>query len=134
METPYGAGRDHARNISDPISEATNASSNRGRGRGSRSRGRGGHQQSRGRYSDSGIGASPNDRDRNRGTQKLRPDAPLTQLLYQARPLLRPIVFVPSVLNPFLFDRDEALLKPGVEEVGMFFIIFKKVLSMRFEL
>jgi hypothetical protein len=127
METPYGAGRGHGRNISDPISEATNASSNRGRGRGSRSRGRGGHQQSRGRYSD-GIGASPNDRNRNRGTQKLQPDAPLTQLLYQDRPLLRPIVFVPSVLNHFLFDRDEALLKPGVEEVGLFFIIFLNII------
>ena len=51
-------------------------------------------------------------------------DAPLTKLLYQNRPLLRPIVFVPSVLNPTLFDQDEALLKPGVEEVGMFLYPF----------
>jgi hypothetical protein len=74
----------------------------------------------RSRYSEFGIGASLKDRDRGGGMQKLRPDAPLTSLLYQERPLLRPIVFVPSVLNPTLFDQDETLLKPGVEEIGMF--------------
>lgn len=74
--------------------------------------------------SEYGIGASPKGRGRGGGTQKLRLDAPLTGLLYQERPLLRPIVFVPSVLNPILFDQDEALLEPGVEEVGMFLLFF----------
>ena len=74
----------------------------------------------RSRYSEVGIGASPRDRGRGGGTQKLRLDAPLTRLLNRDRPLLRPIVFVPSTLNPIFFDQDEALLKPGVEEVGTF--------------
>ena len=48
----------------------------------------------------------------------------MTRLLYEDRPLLRPIVFVPSTLNRVLFDQDEDLLKPGVEEVGMFLFTF----------
>lgn len=83
----------------------------------------------RNRRSDFGIGASPspNGRGRGRGTQKSRLDAPLTRLLYEDRPLLRPIVFVPSTLKPVLFDQDDDLLKPGVEEVGTFsyFYFFK---------
>lgn len=79
---------------------------------------------SRNRHHDYGIGASPNGHSRGRGSRKLGADAPLTKLLYENRPLLRPIVFVPSVLNPTLFDQDEALLKPGVEEVGMFLYPF----------
>ena len=110
-----------ARIASQPSSYPNNPnhSPNRGRGRGFRGRG---HPEmySRSRYRDFGIGASPKDRGRTGGSQKLRPDAPLTGLLYQDRPLLRPIVFVPSVLNPILFDQDETLLKPGVEEVGMY--------------
>ena len=78
----------------------------------------------RNRYTDIGIGASPNARGRGGGTRNLRPDAPLTRLLYEERPLLRPIVFVASALNPVLFDQDEDLLKPGVEEVGTFSYFF----------
>ena len=120
---PYGVGRGrgHARQPSAPNSEPHTPI--RGRGRGFRGRGRGrGHPEgdSRNRYTDIGIGASSNIRGRARGTQRLRPDAPLTSLLYEERPLLRPIVFVPSTLNPVLFDQVEDLLKPGVEEVGTF--------------
>ena len=87
----------------------------------------------RNRYSsDIGIGVSPNFRGGRGGggrgggpPQKSRLDAPLTRLLYEDRPLLRPIVFVPSTLNPVLFDQeDEDLLKPGVEEVGTLFSFF----------
>ena len=80
----------------------------------------------RNRRSDFGIGASPspNGRGRGRGTQKSRLDAPLTRLLYEDRPLLRPIVFVPSTLKPVLFDQDDDLLKPGVEEVGTFLYFY----------
>ena len=91
----------------------------------------------RNRYSsDIGIGVSPNFRGgrggRGRGgggpPQKSRLDAPLTRLLYEDRPLLRPIVFVPSTLNPVLFDQeDEDLLKPGVEEVGTLFSFFLNI-------
>jgi hypothetical protein len=39
-------------------------------------------------------------------------------LLFRERPLLRPIVFVPSVLTKVLFEHEEELIKPGVEDVG----------------
>ena len=81
---------------------------------------------------DIGIGISPNGRGRGGGGggfQRLRPDAPLTSLLYQERPLLRPIVFVPSTLKPVLFDQVEDLLKPVVEEVGTFFLTFFSYIS-----
>ena len=133
---PYGGGRGggggghvSARQASAPNSEPHTP--NRGRGnRGFRGRGRGrGHLEinSPNRYSDIGIGTSSNVRGRGRGgrfQQRLRPDAPLTSLLYQERPLLRPIVFVPSTLHPVLFDQVEDLLKPVVEEVGTFFLCF----------
>ena len=126
---PYGGGRGgrgHARQPSAPISDlhTPNHTPNRGRGRGFRGRGRG-HPETnfRNRYSDIGIGASPNVRGRGGGIQRSRLDAPLSRLLYEDRPLLRPIVFVPSTLNPILFDQDEDLLKPGVEEVGTFLFI-----------
>jgi hypothetical protein len=119
---PYGGGRGggHARQLSAPNSEPHTPS--RGRGRGFRGRGRRGHSEMnfRNRNSDIGFGASPSIRGRGGGTQKLRLDAPLSRLLYEDRPLLRPIVFVPSAFHPVLFDQDEDLLKPGVEEVGTF--------------
>ena len=127
---PYGGGRGgHARQPSALNSELHTPI--RGRGRGFRGRGRGrGHPEMdfRNRYTDIGIGASPNVRGRGRGggAQRLRPDAPLTSLLYEERPLLRPILFVPSTLHPVLFDQVEDLLKPGVEEVGTFFILIHK--------
>ena len=139
---PNGVGRGgHTRQVSQPNSEpytpnrTLNRAPNRGRGRGFRGRGRG-HPEMlyRSRYSEFGIGASLNGRGRGGGMQKLRPDAPLTSLLYQERPLLRPIVFVPSVLNPTLFDQDETLLKPGVEEIGMFSYLFFPIQTGQTEL
>ena len=125
LETPpHGSGRGHTRNISEQYLERN--ISNRARGRGFRGRG-GGHPEFsyKRRHSDfGGIGASPRDRGRGGRTHKLRPDATLTGLLYEARPLLRPIVFVPSTLNPILFNQDEDLLKPGMEEVGMFLQLY----------
>ncbi|KJA18316.1 hypothetical protein HYPSUDRAFT_45327 [Hypholoma sublateritium FD-334 SS-4] len=92
----------------------------------SRGRGRGGYDSPRGRgrgqdfstprRGDYGIGASPRGRGRGRGAGYSKP-ATLSGLLYQERPLLRPIVFVPSVLTKVLFQEEEELIKPGVEEV-----------------
>ena len=91
---------------------AGTSSSYRGRGRG---RGRGREFDSPGgrrRYSE-GIGASP----RGRGGP-IRPKTTLSELLLQERPLLRPVKFVPSVHTRVLFQDEEDLLQPLVEEVG----------------
>lgn len=48
---------------------------------------------------------------------RLGPDAPLSKLLYETRPLLRPIIFTRSTATPFLFQYEEELLKPVVEDV-----------------
>ncbi|KDR67781.1 hypothetical protein GALMADRAFT_257616 [Galerina marginata CBS 339.88] len=115
--TPRGRGRGGGRGgqLSGPNSGTTTP--NRGRGRGHDSpRGRGRGQpdfHAGGRRSDIGIG-SP--RGRGGGGPQRRSDT-LSGLLYQERPFLRPIVFVPSVLTKVLFQEDEELLKPGVEEV-----------------
>ncbi|KAK0240504.1 hypothetical protein EDD85DRAFT_825551 [Armillaria nabsnona] len=45
-------------------------------------------------------------------------DGPLSKLLYEDRPYLRPIKFVPSVNARILFQEQEEILKPVVEEVG----------------
>ncbi|KAK0502896.1 hypothetical protein EDD18DRAFT_1135523 [Armillaria luteobubalina] len=47
-----------------------------------------------------------------------RGDGPLSKLLYEDRPYLRPIKFVPAVHNRILFQEQEEILKPVVEEVG----------------
>ncbi|KAG6879360.1 hypothetical protein C0992_003278 [Termitomyces sp. T32_za158] len=64
-----------------------------------------------------GIGDSPRGRGRGRGS-KLRPDAPLSALLFQERPFLRPIKFVPSVYTKVLFQEEEEIFQAVVEEVG----------------
>ncbi|KAL1728077.1 hypothetical protein EV714DRAFT_215934 [Schizophyllum commune] len=43
-------------------------------------------------------------------------NAPLSSLLYEERPLLRPIVFVRSTLTATLFQEEEEIFEPGVEE------------------
>ena len=42
----------------------------------------------------------------------------LSSLLLQERPLLKPIMFVPSTETRFLFQNEEELLQPTVESVG----------------
>lgn len=81
-----------------------------------RGRGRG-----RGDQHDSGYQSSPGrgrGRGQGRGGSKLRQDAPLSSLLYQERPYLRPVVFVRSVYTRTLFQEEEEILQPVVEEVG----------------
>ena len=99
----------------------------RGRGRGagsdsypSRSRGLGGK---------GGIGdTSPRGRGKGRhgggGSRLLSDAAPLSSLLYQERPLLRPVVFVRSVLSSTLFQEEDEIFKPVTEEVGEEFSFF----------
>ena len=56
---------------------------------------------------------------RNRRGGKMGSDnAPLSSLLYEERPLLRPIVFVRSTLTATLFQEEEEIFEPGVEEIG----------------
>ncbi|CAK5275125.1 unnamed protein product [Mycena citricolor] len=110
----------------------------RGRGRG---RGGPGFESGRGRGTDSpiprgyrgrGIGSprgveSSSGRGRGRGYNSSRggsgfgarfnPAAPLSQLLIEERPFLRPIKFVRASLQPTLFQEEEDLLRPVVEEV-----------------
>lgn len=81
------------------------SSPNRGRGRGrdfDSPRGRKRHIE--------GIGGS------QRGP--IRPKTTLSELLFKERPLLRPIKFVPSVHTKVLFQDEEDLLQPLVEDVG----------------
>ncbi|TFY57471.1 hypothetical protein EVJ58_g6998 [Rhodofomes roseus] len=49
---------------------------------------------------------------------KLRAGVPLSRLLNEDRPLLRPIVFVRSVHTATLFQQDEEILQPIVEPVA----------------
>lgn len=84
-----------------------------GGGYDSPSRGRG-----RGRGGNDNNFDSRGGRGRGRGGPKLRPDAPLSKLLYGERPLLRPIKFVRSVHHATLFQEEEELLQPVVEDVG----------------
>ncbi|KIJ60078.1 hypothetical protein HYDPIDRAFT_117800 [Hydnomerulius pinastri MD-312] len=84
----------------------------RGRGRG-RARGRGGGQFDSPR-THLGFGAQKGVHP----TKVLGKDAPLSNLLYSERPFLRPVIFVPAKLTPFLFQESEELLKPVSEEVG----------------
>ena len=44
--------------------------------------------------------------------------ASLSQLLYEDRPLLKPISFVKSKLTPTLFLKEEEIFKPVAEEAG----------------
>ncbi|KAF9497928.1 hypothetical protein BDN71DRAFT_1443998 [Pleurotus eryngii] len=63
--------------------------------------------------------STPRGRGRGRGRGgMLRADAPLSKLLFQERPLLRPIKFVKSVNTPTLFQDEEEVFKPGVESAG----------------
>ncbi|KAA1475077.1 hypothetical protein DENSPDRAFT_866787 [Dentipellis sp. KUC8613] len=62
----------------------------------------------------------PKDRERQKMlAKKLRTStAPLSQLLYEDRPLLRPVIFVRSQTTPTLFMEEEEIFKPVAEEAG----------------
>ena len=49
-------------------------------------------------------------------------DAPLSDLLYSERPLLRPVKFVRATLTPFLFQHSEEMLKSTAETAGERFL------------
>ncbi|KAF8624629.1 hypothetical protein AX15_005783 [Amanita polypyramis BW_CC] len=70
--------------------------------------------QTRGR-GHAGIGSPTQAKQQARA--KSGPNVPLSSLLYESRPLLRPIVFVRSTATPYLFQQEEELLKPAIEEV-----------------
>lgn len=73
----------------------------------------------RGRGRQPHVGDSPGrGRGRGRSGSKLRPGVPLSELLYRDRPYLRPVVFVRSVHTRTLFQEEEEILQPVVEEVG----------------
>ncbi|KAJ7596595.1 hypothetical protein C8J56DRAFT_917845 [Mycena floridula] len=63
------------------------------------------------------IGFSPRGRGRQTGPSRGN-GAPLSQLLHLERPLLRPIIFVPSQQSKYLFQVEEEILQPIVEDVG----------------
>ncbi|KAF9074369.1 hypothetical protein BDP27DRAFT_1316958 [Rhodocollybia butyracea] len=97
-----GSGRGRARggglgfSPEGPSHRGYDSPGKRGRGRG---RGRGGFDSPR-NGSDS---------------RAVHPNAPLSMLL---RPLLRPIVFVPATKDRYLFQAEEELIQPIVEEAG----------------
>ncbi|KAJ3904706.1 hypothetical protein F5879DRAFT_48672 [Lentinula edodes] len=94
--TPQSRGRGRGRGLGSNNSPQSinNYQAKRNRGRG---RGRDGYDNPR------------NDRGSNNS------DAPLSLSL---RPLLRPVVFVPATQNRFLFQAEEELIQPIVEDAG----------------
>ncbi|KAI0769425.1 hypothetical protein BD413DRAFT_558254 [Trametes elegans] len=67
-----------------------------------------------------GIGSTPdepqNTQGRARGLEsKLKGGVPLSQVLYEDRPLLKPVVFVRSVHTAILFEKEEDIFQPVVE-------------------
>ncbi|KAF8727576.1 hypothetical protein AX14_007257, partial [Amanita brunnescens Koide BX004] len=66
-----------------------------------------------GGHDHSGIGLSHGPKRKS----NLGSSAPLSSLLYESRPLLRPILFVKSTMTPLLFQQEEELLQPTVEDI-----------------
>ncbi|KAL1742507.1 hypothetical protein HDZ31DRAFT_43116 [Schizophyllum fasciatum] len=102
----------------------------RGRGRGGRGRGAKngyipfdeGNAPRRAEFASPLRGSAPSTptrgtRNRGRGGKMGSYNAPLSSLLYEERPLLRPIVFVRSTLTATLFQEEEEIFEPGVEEI-----------------
>jgi hypothetical protein len=54
---------------------------------------------------------------------KARQNAPLSTLLYESRPLLKPIVFVRSTHTRTLFTEVEEILQSTVKDVGQSFLL-----------
>lgn len=61
-------------------------------------------------------------RGRGRGfyRQKLPPGAPLSNLLYEDRPLLRPVTFVRSQYTATLFEEAEDIFEPVIESASVY--------------
>lgn len=109
-------GRDSSRR-GDLTPRGMGAGRGRGRGRGGRSEGRGrgreldnggdpfSAQRGRPHFGDVGVGV--------KARTMIGKDAPLSDLLYSERPLLRPVKFVRATLTPFLFQKSEDALKPA---------------------
>lgn len=81
-------------------------------GRGGRGRGRG-----RGGFDSPGRG----------DFRPTNPNAPLSMLL---RPLLRPVIFVPATQHRYLFQAEEELIQPIVEEAGMYLLSARNICSL----
>lgn len=71
-----------------------------------------------------GRGSPPNGASRGRDRvgknweSRIKAGVPLSKLLNEDRPLLRPIIFVRSELTATLFQEQEEILKPLSEDVG----------------
>ncbi|KDQ55659.1 hypothetical protein JAAARDRAFT_325307 [Jaapia argillacea MUCL 33604] len=92
----------------------------RGRGGGGYDSPRGGYDASRGRGGyDSPRGRGGYDSPRGRGRKPMSgsSNAPLSKLLWQDRPYLKPIVFVRSENTPTLFTLEEDILQAVSDEV-----------------
>jgi hypothetical protein len=92
-----------------------------------RGRGRAGYSQYvPGDLEEAGVGRGQGSPGRGRGRggrgfkSKVGAGAPLSKILYEDRPLLRPITFVRSALTATLFQQEEEILQPLTEEVGQF--------------
>ncbi|KAF8658390.1 hypothetical protein AX16_001999 [Volvariella volvacea WC 439] len=106
------------------------ARGSRGRGSGPSTPGRSGSNTPRGRGRPPPTRGTDSPRARGRGDggnrggrgggrgNKALPNAPLSQLLAEDRPYLRPIIFVRSIQTPFLFRVEEEIFRPVAEEVG----------------
>lgn len=105
----YPSPRGRGRGIG-PVTQRSNPS------RGYDSSGRGGRGRGRGR----GGFDSPSRGD----FRPTNPNAPLSMLL---RPLLRPVIFVPATQHRYLFQAEEELIQPIVEEAGTYLLLAKNI-------
>ncbi|KAK7692129.1 hypothetical protein QCA50_003748 [Cerrena zonata] len=95
-----------------PTPRGTSTPRGRGRGNSGRQTPNYNGSPSRGRGQPSFYGPQ-----RGRGSKsKSGPNAPLSKLLYEDRPMLKPIVFVRSVHTATLFKEEEDILKAAVEK------------------
>ncbi|CCL98192.1 uncharacterized protein FIBRA_00186 [Fibroporia radiculosa] len=108
-ETPRGRGRARGRGIPNVFTiHLRGSESPRGQGRG---RGDIRNASPRGNSRGGGRGAGYLN-------SKLRVDAPLSKLLFEDRPLLKPIVFVRSVHTATLFQSEDDILQPVSESAA----------------
>ena len=112
---------------------STGPSTPRGGGRGYdsyRGRGRGREfMDDVGLFSPGGYGRGGRGRGRGRGATPVRMggDESLSTKLQNERPFLKPIVFVPSVLTRVLFQEEDEIFQPVVEETGaLYFLVILK--------
>lgn len=111
-----------------PTPRGTSTPRGRGRGNSGRQTPNYNGSPSRGRGQPSFYGPQ-----RGRGSKsKSGPNAPLSKLLYEDRPMLKPIVFVRSVHTATLFKEEEDILKAAVEKPGILclYFIFIKIKTL----